>query len=383
MRLGEFILANTKQIVSEWVEFARSFAAGRTLNLDDLRDHAEAILIRIAQDLASAQSSAHRADKSRGKRDVELGDETPASSHGAARGLKGFTAQDVVAEYRALRASVLRLWAEAKTTVSSEGLEDINHFNEAIDQALAESIDRYLHDLEQSKDMFLGILGHDLRNPLGAIVMSASAMIEDSAVRSATHARRCDLILRSGLRMEQIIRDLLDFTRSHLGSGIPITRVGMNLEEVCRQTVEELAAFHPERVLRFQAKGELRGRWDSDRIAQVLSNLVGNAIQHGFPDAPITISLSGRAKDVCIAVHNWGTPIPPARQREVFIPMRRVATASNSDRTSLGLGLYIAHEVVLAHGGSIDVESSAERGTTFTVRLPRREQQEHAHRVTH
>ena len=297
MRLGEFILANEKQIISEWVEFARGFAAGRTLNLADLRDHAEGILKRIAQDLASAKSGVQRADRSGGKRKVVVGDETAASSHGAARGLKGFTAQDVVAEYRALRASVLRLWAEAEHSSSSTSLDDVNRFNEAIDQALAESIDRYLHDLAQSKDLFLGILGHDLRNPLGAIVMSASAMMEDSSLRSPTEARRSDLIVRSGLRMEQIIRDLLDFTRSHLGSGIPITRAGMDLEEICRQTVDEIAAFHPDRVLRFQAKASFADAGTaiaSPRSCRTSSAMRSSTAPRSFrsrsrcPDAPRT-----------------------------------------------------------------------------------------------
>ncbi len=372
MRLGEFIVANRQQIISEWEDFARSLTAARTLELDDLRDHAESILMAIAQDLSHAETAEHRRAKAHGKADAGRKSESPAMSHGAARGLRGFTAQDVIAEYRALRASVLRMWSETRTDVDRSNLEDVNRFNEAIDQALTESIGRYLHDLEESKDLFLGILGHDLRNPLGAIIMSATAMITDDKP-SEPHARRSSVILRSSLRMEQIIRDLLDFTRSHLGSGIPITRAEMDLAQLSQQMVDEISALHPHRVVQFEATGELRGSWDRDRIGQVLSNLLGNAVQHGSEDAPITVVLSGRPDEVTIAVHNWGPPIPAARFQEIFHPLNRVAldTSRARDLSSLGLGLYIAKEVAIAHGGRIEVESSAAQGTTFIVRLPR------------
>jgi signal transduction histidine kinase len=204
-------------------------------------------------------------------------------------------------------------------------------------------------------------------------MMSATAMLEARGTTSSADLRGPELIIRSGLRMEHIISDLLDFTRSHLGSGIPIRRVDMDLEKICRQTVDEIAAFHPHRELRFDVTGHVRGRWDSDRVAQVLSNLLGNAIQHSSKDSPIRVSLSGHRDHVSIAVHNWGPPIPPNRLGDIFSPMRRAAPEANQSRrlSSLGLGLFIAKEVARAHGGTIDVESTSDHGTCFTVRLPR------------
>jgi len=384
MRLGDFIRSNRQQIILEWEQFARSLLPpGRTLDLEGLRDHAEALLLDIAQALATSETAEQQVARSKGKSDASAEAETPATSHGRHRGFTGFTIQNVVAEFRALRASVLRLWAAAENHFDRTNLEDVTRFNEAIDQALTESVSRYLLDLDKSKDLFLGILGHDLRNPLGAIMMSASTMIATNG--ASPHGRTFALILRSALRMEHIVRDLLDFTRSHLGNGIPISRIDMDLETSCRQIVDELAAFHPNRVLHFKATGQLHGRWDSDRIGQVVSNLLGNAIQHGWEDCPITVVLSGEADGVEIAVHNWGPVIPRDRRDEIFNPMKCVSPGATDahDLASLGLGLYISKQIAVAHGGTIDVESSEQRGTTFTVRLPRARIAEPPHAQVH
>jgi signal transduction histidine kinase len=371
MRLTKFITERSRSIIAEWEEFARlHLLAASHMDLKQRRDHVEGMLRSIAVDLDTPQSKLEQASKATGQDDASVTSDTAANSHGTDRAATGFSPIDLVSEFRALRASVLRLWGEAQRELRREDLEDVTRFNEAIDQQLVESMTRYARDVERSKDLFLGVLGHDLRNPLGAIIMSATVMMTNEGPDWPQHksARR---ILNASTRMDGLIGDLVDFTRTRLGSGIPIVRAEMDLETTCRQTVDEIAAFHPRRVIHFDASGDLRGRWDSGRIAQAVSNLCGNAIQHGA-DAPIDVVLRGETDDVVLSVHNQGPPISKHHLQDIFDPFKQLAPESTKpkDARSVGLGLFIVRAIATAHQGKIDVESD-ERGTTFTLRLPR------------
>jgi signal transduction histidine kinase len=278
-----------------------------------------------------------------------------------------------VSEFRALRASVIRLWRAAAGVPGGSEFEDVTRFNEAIDQALAESLTRYARDLEHSKEMFLAILGHDLRTPLGAIMMSATGLLMSRDLGQPQQAA-ASRILTSGTRIKGMVNDLLDFTRTRLGAGIPLACAAVDLAEVGRQVVEEVAAYHPGRDLRFEASGPVRGSWDGARVGQALSNLVGNAVQHGSREAPVSVAVRGTADEVTVSVHNRGPVILPAHMHQIFSPLKRIGRGDAPpapDSGSLGLGLYIANEIVKGHGGRIDVESSEAGGTTFTVHLPR------------
>lgn len=369
MRLAEFIHRNREAIISEWVTFARSLLApGRTASPAALRDHAAALLRAIAFDIEAYQSAANQSAKARGRRDHgPLGG--VGWIHAATRIESGFRLDQVVAEYRALRASVLRLWAEdARHEVDPE---EVTRFNEAVDETLAESTNRYMQMLDHHRDQFLGILGHDLRNPLGAIVMGASVLsategLDDRSVRIASR------ILSSARRMDRLVGDLLDLTRTRLGSGLPIVRAPTDSAHVCRQVVTELRGTHPETSVRFEAKGRLQGLWDSDRLAQVVSNLVGNALQHGAKGRPVVVRARADGHEALLDVHNEGPPIPKGSLNAIFEPMVRLGAAPEGGRSkSLGLGLFVAEQIVLAHGGVIAVTSSRSGGTTFSVRLPR------------
>jgi signal transduction histidine kinase len=173
--------------------------------------------------------------------------------------------------------------------------------------------------------------------------------------------------------MNRMVSDLLDLTRTRLGAGIPISPKPMYLKPVCQQVIAELEAVHPERKLGFKSKGNLHGEWDSDRLSQVISNLVANALQYGSKDTPVSVFAHGHGKEVVMGVHNGGPPIPDKAQKKIFEPMvRRQSAQHNGNTSGLGLGLYIAQEVVTAHGGIIQVTSTKQKGTTFTVRIPRR-----------
>lgn len=383
MRLADFILANREPILSEWEEFARTCApASGTMNVEALRDHADQMLTVIAADLRAPQNRREQSEKSKGyARTADPHTTTAAEEHGAGRAGSGFTMEQMVAEYRALRASVIRLWTQAKGELVPVDIEDLTRFNEAIDQSLAESVTRYNQDLEQSKEMFLAILGHDLRTPLGAISMSAMFMLEldelDEPYRTLT-----ERIAQSSSRTIQMVGDLLDFTRGRLGGGIPIVRAEMSLGRIVRDVIDEILAAHPECRIEVDTRGEERGEWDQDRISQALSNLIGNAVQHGAEGTAVTVKLRGEGDQVAIVVHNRGVAISPDQLDGIFNPMKERDRSRSSGRSptgGLGLGLYIAERIVSSHDGHIEVESSDASGTTFTVYLPYREKRD-AHR---
>lgn len=372
MRLAQFITANTKQLISEWEEFARiHLAAANKLDLSQRRDHVAGMLKAIAADLDTPQTKREQANKATGEDDASVGRETAASAHGTDRASTGFSPVELVSEFRSLRASVLRLWSEAQSQLSRQDFEDVTRFNEAIDQHLAESLTRYARDVQYAKDLFLGVLSHDLRNPLGAIMMSATVMMTTEGPdwpQQKTAAR----ILNAGTRMDGLIGDLVDFTRHRLGAGIPIVRTEIDIETVCRQTVDEIIAFHPGCVVNFKASGDLHGSWDSGRIAQAVSNLCGNAFQYGSEHAPIDVAVRGEADHVVVTVHNIGNRIPKDRVHDIFNPFKQLDPDSTKQKNarSVGLGLYIVKAIATAHEGTIDVESD-EEGTTFTLALPR------------
>ncbi len=175
MRLAQFIHTCTKPITAEWEHFARTCFPDT--NLDERRDHIAGMLEAIALDLETPQTNDEQAEKSKGKSDARAGNDTAANLHGTDRAALGYTLTEMVAEFRALRASILRLWSEGRRDFKAEDLEDVIRFNEAIDQALAESVVKYAEEVAYSKELFLGIVGHDLRNPLGAILMAATVMM--------------------------------------------------------------------------------------------------------------------------------------------------------------------------------------------------------------
>ena len=373
MRLADFIETNAEAILAEWVTFAATSApAAKTMDRAGLRDHAHAMLKEIIADLRTPQTKAEQTEKSKGNADTgpETPD-TPAEVHGAGRAASGFTLGEMVSEYRALRASVIRLWTKACGSLTGADLEDLMRFNEAIDQGTAESITRFTQDLDHSKEMFLAILGHDLRTPLGAVIMSSQFMLDTGELKEP-HLTLTTRIVSSARRMNRMVGDLLDLTRSQFGAGVPIVRGEMDMAKVARDAVVEMAAAHPESVLKVDTSGELRGEWDAARISQVLANLLGNAVQHGSAKTPISVAVQGDAKEVTLQVHNSGPAIATSDLAGLFSPLKLLKSGEAPRNSNhLGLGLFIAKQIVTSHGGTIDVESSGEAGTSFTVRLPR------------
>lgn len=359
-------------ILQAWEEFARTIEPP-ALTMDDveLRDHARQMLQVIAADLQTPQSDHQQAEKSKGN-GPRTSHDTASETHAEGRLRSGYTVEQLVSEYRALRSSVLRLWAEDAKTGMISDMDDVTRFNEAVDQALAESVARYAKMVKRSQNMFLAILGHDLRNPLGTVITGASFITRSIDIPSK-YIVVATRIFNSGQRMTKLINDLIDFTRTHLGAGLPVRPKHADIGQLCTNVVDELRTFHPERVIRLSGPSSLYTAFDSDRIAQVLSNVIGNAIQYGADDGPVLVTLADPEGETVITVTNQGALIDAKKLVSIFEPLVRLAREDADEypaHGSLGIGLFIAREIMQAHHGSISVESTEGAGTTFTIKLP-------------
>ena len=381
-RLSSFIRQNIEPILDEWETFARSIPQGEEMDVAALRDHAKEMLGAIANDLDDPQTAAEQAEKARGESDAgeQASVPTPAQEHGAGRAESGFTVGQMVAEFRALRASVMRLWSHSRQHAGADDLADMLRFNEAIDQAIAESITRYTHQIGQSKERFLAILGHDLRSPVGAIVTSTSFMLDTAAEAGDLPQSYLSLIegvSRSALRANRLVADLLEFARVSFGDAIPVQRVPTDLRKLVNDVVAEARASYPKPRFEATTSGPLEGEWDADRLFQALINLLSNAVQHGSRESPISVIARGEPDEVVLSVHNEGAAIPPEQLAHMSQGMNPGAANSDGDRRHLGLGLYIVDKIVTAHGGRMFLTSQTSEGTTLTMRLPRADRKVH------
>jgi signal transduction histidine kinase len=370
MRLADFIEANMPAILVEWESFAASLLpAAAGLDAATLRDHGEEILRAIVTDLRTPQTRSAQAAKSKGCAPLPAARaETAAQTHAVLRATGGFTIRQLVAEYRALRASVLRLWGDAAPD-GPDAVADAGRFNEAIDQAIAESVDYFTTEVDRWRALFLGVLAHDLRGPLNAVLLTSQVI---SALGTGTPvSRHTQRLIRSGERMRQLLDDLLDYNRTSLDIGFRIKRAPVDLATLCGEEIELLRAALPGSRIAFAQEGDTHGSWDASRIKQIVSNLVTNAVRYGEPDGIVHVNLRGDDRQVLLAVENAGPIIPKELLGSLFEPLRRHAGGDQqAERVSLGLGLFIVRQVALAHGGSVTVESADGR-TRFTVLLPR------------
>ena len=377
MKLSHFIQAHIDAIVADWEAFARSLPAGKSMTQLALRDHGREILLIIAAEMDHPKSDQERTAQAEDITAAALPAGTPASEHGALRQMAGFDLVQLFAEFRALRASVMLSWRRSdEASASHDSLDQIMLFNEGMDKALAESVQRYSSEVAASRDMFLAVLGHDLRGPLSGITMSTLLLAQpnlDDAVRHKAAAR----IKRASTEMGGLITDLLEYTRTRLGAGMPMELADCDVGSVCEDALEAIRTGFPEQQFVQTLSGDLSLKADAPRLRQALSNLLANAVQHGDRGEPITLSAAGEPDAVVLKVGNMGEPIAADVLLVIFEPLVRApSTAAQSQersKTSLGLGLFIVREIVLGHGGTIKVQSTPRAGTVFTVRLPRRQ----------
>lgn len=250
-------------------------------------------------------------------------------------------------------------------------MDDLSRFHEAIDQALAESISHIATRVTQSQELFVAVLGHDLRTPLHTVTMVTEYLADVNRLDSA-QAPMIARALRSVKRMTRMLDDLVDFTRSRAGMRLAVQPHETDLQRLIEHAVDEFRSNSPRHEFVVRVTGDLLGRWDAPRIAQVLANLLGNAVQYGEAAAPVEIIARGDADEIVLEVCNTGPVIRTDDLPTLCSPFKRLRAGTAAPTAqNLGLGLYIAQQIVTAHAGQLMVSSTIESGTTFAVHLPR------------
>jgi signal transduction histidine kinase len=366
MRLADFILRDMESILANWEAFAATrLPAATSMNSLELRDHAQEILQAVVADLSTPQSREAQAEKSKGLAPVPFpARKTAAQVHAVMRAKSGYDIRQLVSEYRALRASVLSLWVDA-CLPADPPLDDVIRFNEAIDQALAESVGHFSLQVEQARNLLLGMLSHDMRSPLQAVRMTAQYLGQLNAGAKVSDAAR--LLINSGAQLQGLLDDLVDFNRTNLGLGINIVPSPVNIGDIAAAAVEEIQAAYPDRTIQLNVSGTCQGNWDGRRAQQMIGNLVLNAIHHGDSDVPVRVAVLDDEAGVRIEVRNRGPAIDAPTLAQLFEPLSRGPASTR--HPGLGLGLYIVREIAKAHGGIAEGRSEGQE-TVFTVTLP-------------
>lgn len=374
MNIDEVIEQQIEPIVHEWVEYAQTLLSpSHGLTRIELADHAKVLLLAIGADMEQAQGAQAKHDKSQGNQPENAPNLTDVSEdHALQRFDQGFSLDDLISEFRALRASVIRRWVEQVRQPQVQDLEELTRFGESMDQALSASASLYSKKVDDSRNLLLGVLGHDLRTPLGVVSLSAHFLLRADTL-TGTQTKAVARIMTAAERMKGMVKDILDFTQTAFGVALPISPGRADFGDITRSIVGEVSALHPDTRMDLTCEGEFSGRWDAARVGQMLANLLANAAQHGAPGEPVSIVVDGDEDSVRVQVSNAGPPIPLEARENLFSPLRQQPTTEgqrHAGSSGLGLGLYITKEIAVAHGGAVVVKSD-EDGTTFTVRLPR------------
>lgn len=369
MQIAEFLEVAKEPILAESIAYARTILRLKDEDEATLRDHLPLVLEAISADLRTAQSRTESIEKSHGlSQGDSSGSATAAEIHGRLRAQSGLQIEQVFAEYRVLRSCVLRLWAD-NAPPGPEAVRDVGRFNEAIDQALAESVSTYAAEIQRWQHIFLGVLGHDLRAPLNAIAMTAEIIAKKAPKELALPT---ETLSRSTRRMASLMDSLLQYNMAGLSSEMALERALIDLGEVCREELEIQRAAMPGAWIEMVTQGDVRGEFDGSRLREALGNLVTNAVKHGLPKEPVIVKIEGDDLAVKLSVENAADRDISANEMEqLFEPLRRGAgKGPGSDRSNLGLGLFIVRQIAKVHGGDVQGQCCAKR-VKFTMTLPR------------
>jgi signal transduction histidine kinase len=352
-QLSQLLRDQRDAIVAEWIRRVRDVPDATNVPEPVLKDNVPQIIDEIAECL----------DRRGGCRP---GLDALPTLHALDRYKIGFDIRSVLTEYRMLRQVILTWIHDLPADRTEEAF-----LHDLLDKAIGDGVEHFAFERDRAREIFVGMLGHDLRNPLGAISMASQAMLQQSDRLDPSHRRLAKRILSSATRIERMADDLLDFTRGRIGGGVPIEVQPADLGEIIRDVTEEFHEAFPDRDVRAEVDGDdLQGEWDRDRLAQVVSNLIANALEHG--DDPIEATARSENGQVLVEVRNQGE-MPADAVSRVFDPFVSLAS-TRAGRRGLGLGLYIVREIARAHGGSVEARSE-DGATAFRVILPRRAQQ--------
>lgn len=352
---AEFLRSNHELILREWDRQTAQLPSTEGLSPQGRRDH-------IPEMLEAMASAVERSDTT----SVSL-QQLPLT-HADERWLQDFDLREIVDEYRLLRRVILGLYAtseDPRYASAADRLPAILAFSENIDHAIANAVDHCTLKRDRVREYFIGMLSHDLRDPLSAIVMNAQIQTLTPGMPPA-EVERSNRIRASASKMQRLIDDMLDVTRARLGRGLPITPVEVDLRRVLPETVDELAQANPGRTIEchaVQVPGDLIGQWDPLRISQAVSNLVANAIKHGAD--PIQVIPHDEGDRVTLEVRSGGE-IPLELRPHIFTPFE-----TRDPQAGIGLGLHIVAEIAKAHRGQVALMPDTPGETRFMLTLPR------------
>ena len=374
-RLAQILRTKRAAILEDWhraVVADVQVPVASTLSAPALRDHVPEILDAIIEALERGLDGA---EASSGR---ELAERKMPRAHAIERFAQGYSLAAMMREISHLRAALIAsYWDEAH--FDARGVQFLHAVLDECSAIAAVQLERAaaaqlraeresLREAVEVREHFVAVLSHDLRNPLNTIKM-ANGLLATATDASPPQKELIARSTRAVDRMRTMIEEILDFTKVRSGA-LVLERTPVDLARLSGDLVEELRGAHPDRVVRARMTGALEGQWDGVRLAQVVSNLLSNALAYGAPRTPVDLEVAAEADSVVIRVHNEGAPIPKESQEKIFDAFHR-GDGESSNPNGIGLGLYIASEIVRAHGGTIGVESEEGRGTTFTVRLPR------------
>lgn len=363
------------ELLREWTSRLRKdpkIPQACELDDEDLRDYTPKLL----DDLIDSLTQRAQPGTPGGASGQEIGSSESAKLHASHRLAQRYTLAEELRELGALRAAIVDLCERERVPLGGEEAQLVHSaLDEAMVTAVVEMERASSAELRRDvvlRELFIAILGHDLRNPLSAIRFAAASLLKREDVAGVV-ARLVQRIAASNERALRMVEEMLDLTRIRCHDGLPLEPKPVDVHAICRQVIMEFESSHPEHTIRLDAQGDGHGVWDPGRIGQLMSNLIGNAVDYSPPEEPVQVKLHGQERIVVLEVNNRGIPIPPDLLPVIFDPFRRGEQQHEDLRRSkgLGLGLFIAKAIACAHGGSIHVTSALDEGTTLRVVLPR------------
>lgn len=370
MRVIDILRRRESEIIDEAVRFAQSLApfADEPINSAVLRDHLPSVLRAMVRDLEQPQTRSEEIAKSEGRAPPMTG-ETAAEIHGRMRAESGLSVGQVVAEFRVLRSVVSRMWNDSADH-DADTRADMIRFNEAIDQAIAESVSFHSAEVQRWRNMLLAVIGHDLRNPLQSVISVSDLLAY--RLGDTEYAPHVATITSAAEQLTELLNWLLDYSTAQLGRPMPVSRKPTNLATAFNAELDLVRSAHPAVSFDLRLNGDLTGEFDQNRVREALSNLLSNAVQYRGPATDIRIIATDRGEQVRLEVRNRGTPIPADAAHRIFEPLRRADKGHRADtQRNLGIGLFIVREVARAHGGGVGVDSG-DGEITFWMELSKK-----------
>ncbi len=372
MRLAAFIRSNENAIITAWEDYAQTYLPS-AVHMDRvaLRDHIVGLLRFIAQDLETPQTEGERSEKAKGQGPKSGGaNDSAAETHADLRFTGGFDTVEMVSEFRALRASVIKLWRAAWDD-PEDIIPDLLRFNESIDQVMTESLFRYTDKINSAGTLFIAALSNDFRTSLTTVSNSVQALADGKL--DPGQSQLVSRIDASASYLDLMVSDLIDAVRIRIGETVPLHLAPMDIGVAVMAAAKSFGAAHPDQKIVVETSGDLNGDGDCTRIWQLVSILIDCVMQNGSKASVITVAAKAADQDVALTVHS-GTVIPPDVVANIFDPLTsgQDKSAAKVGAARLQLGPFIAKGIVTAHGGKITVVSDEEHGTIFTALLPRK-----------